>query len=740
MTGLASPAPESSLDELARYYGIEADYTDGCGVDRHASRWAVFRVLQALGAPLETPADAEQAAETARRDRWASVLAPVSVAWDGRLAADLRVAETDMDQQVRCALSLEDGDVREWAERVDGLTTADVAEVDGRRHCLKRLPISSSLPLGYHRLVVNLGGRSAESLVISAPTQAFSRRGAGVGLFLPLYALHSARSWGVGDFSDLDRLLEWLPSTGGRAFSMLPILATEYDADPCDPSPYLPVSRLFWNELFVDPRRLPEFSACVPAQRLVESDRFRRGIASLQTAPLIDYPGALAAKREVLELLVGTLESHPGGRSQEFQEWVRRHELADAYATFRAGRERRAPRETAPPAVAGAARRLAGSEGDARRYHLYAQWAAEQQVEQLAARARAVGDGLYLDFPLGVHPEGFDVARHPGLFTQGVSIGAPPDELFPSGQHWNTPPPDPRAARCDGYRYLRAALGRHLEVAGSLRIDHVMGIHRLYWIPDGGDASDGVYVHYPADEAYAVLCLESWRHRTVVVGENLGTVPPYVNEALAAHALGGLHVAQFLVRTDEASPLAPVPAGAGAVASLNTHDTATFAGFLDGADIEDRLARGLLDPAGAAQVHERRRRQRAVLATLPDPGPAAAVDAADQESAETRMLRGCLGGLARSGADMLLVNLEDLWLEKRPQNVPGTGPERLNWRRRARHALEVFTDLPEVNETLRTLALARLSRTASSSASSPSSSSASAAASSSAAPPGEPSS
>ena len=287
-------ARPSSLHELARCCGPETSFTDGCGIHRRASRQAISATLQALGVATETPDDVARVWEARRREAWARMLPPVSVAWDGCLVAELRVREADRDRRVRCRLTLEDGGVREWADRVESLPIGEVAVVAGRRHVLKRLsaPWSLPLPLGYHQLVVALGDRSAESVVIAAPRAAFNGGGGGVGVFLPLYALQSAESWGIGDFSDLGRLLDWLPSTGVRRFAMLPILAADYDGDPCDPSPNLPVSRLFWNELFVDPRRLLEFAACDAARRLVESGRFRRTVATLQSAPLIDYAGA----------------------------------------------------------------------------------------------------------------------------------------------------------------------------------------------------------------------------------------------------------------------------------------------------------------------------------------------------------------------------------------------------------------------------------------------------------------
>ncbi len=683
-----SPEQEP-LRRLAAWCGLEPRYTDGCGVRRVASDDAVLASLRALGVEVETRADVTAALETRIHDAWDTVLAPVIVAWDGQLVFDVRVRLAASSRPARCVLTLEQGDVREWVERMDGVPTVETASVGGQACSVQRVSVSGGVPLGYHTLRVELGGLTADALVIAAPSLAFAGEPGGVGVFVPLYALHSARSWGIGDLTDLEHLVDWLPSIGARAASTLPLLATDYSGSPCDPSPYRPLSRLFWNELFVDPTRLPEFATCDAARRLVESEPFQRRVSLLRGAPLVDYPGALAVKREVLTLLTEAVASGPGVRADALADWERQHPLARAYATFRADRESSAAHGPGPESA------LFPDPGAAYRYYLYSQWVTEQQLARVASQADSLGDGLYLDFPLGVHPSGFDVAHFPTQFVEGVTTGAPPDELFLSGQDWATPPPHPEAARREGYRYLRASLTRHLQLAGRLRIDHVMGLHRLFWIPSGGAASDGVYVHYPADEVSAILCLESCRHQTRLVGENLGTVPAYVNNTLAAHGIGGLHVAQFQVHPGDTPPIQP--AAGGTVASLNTHDTATFGGYLHGTDIDERVARGLLTPSSADAARRRRRDERIAIAQSTDAGPASA----DEPS---ELLDTSLSQLARSPADMVLVTLEDLWLECRPQNVPGTGPERPNWRRRARYAFEEFSTMPEVTDTVRRVA------------------------------------
>jgi 4-alpha-glucanotransferase len=228
-----------------------------------------------------------------------------------------------------------------------------------------------------------------------------------------------------------------------------------------------------------------------------------------------------------------------------------------------------------------------------------------------------------------------------------------------------------------------------------LRIDHVMGLHRSYWVPAGFAATEGVYVRYPAEEFYAVLSLESHRHRARIVGENLGTVPPYVNSAMERHGVNGMHVSQFVVRPDALNAF-ELPARR-TIASLNTHDTPTFAGFYAGGDIDDRLALGLLGEEEGRQEHSLRAAQRAALVSSLSAGTGFEGDRPEA------VLRAWLFALARSAADFLLVNLEDLWLEPLPQNVPGTWDERPNWQRKARYSLEEIRLMPELLNTLKTV-------------------------------------
>ena len=278
----------------------------------------------------------------------------------------------------------------------------------------------------------------------------------------------------------------------------------------------------------------------------------------------------------------------------------------------------------------------------------------------------------------------------------GLSAGAPPDALFLGGQDWGLPPVSPPASRRDGHRYLIACVRHHMSCARMLRIDHVMGLHRLYCVPRGFSARDGLYVRYPADELYAILTIESHRHHCALVGEDLGTVPDEVRPMMKKHGLGGLFVGVFAM--PQAVGQSPAAPAAEQVASLDTHDTATFGGWWRGADIDDRRALGLINDNVVARERVERAVTRAALVTWADDpaGPRAApavapaavtppatgaIGAIDDVRACARAMTACTLDLAASPAHVVLVTVEDLWLEPAPQNVPGTSDERPNWRR-----------------------------------------------------------
>jgi (1->4)-alpha-D-glucan 1-alpha-D-glucosylmutase len=448
------------------------------------------------------------------------------------------------------------------------------------------------------------------------------------GPSVQLYGLRSARNWGIGDLGDLAVLLEWAAARGAALVGLNPLHAL-FAHNPAHCSPYSPSTRLCWNALYLDVEAIPEYAECAPARALVESGPFRMRLARLREAPLVDYPGVAAAKQEVLRLLFARFRDAP--RATEFERFrsddVRRHAAWEAKCA-----------------------------GDADpQYYEYLQWQTDAQLAHCAERADALGMpiGLYLDIAVSVDRTGSEVAAHPELFARRASLGAPPDAFNPRGQDWGLPPPRPDRMRAGGYALFRRTLAANMRHAGAIRIDHVMQLARLYWVPAGFGATEGAYVQYPLEELMAVLAEESRRHRCMVIGEDLGTVPPQVREAMARAGVPGMRLLRF-ERDAQGAFRPPQDYPREALAALGTHDMPTLAGWLG-------------DPASAAD-------RAALAAALGAPPDAENVHAF----------------LAATPCRVMLLQPEDALGVAEAWNVPGTTNEHPNWRRKLPLAIEDF--------------------------------------------------
>jgi 4-alpha-glucanotransferase len=409
---------------------------------------------------------------------------------------------------------------------------------------------------------------------------------------------------------------------------------------------------------------------------------------------MVDYRKLMSLKRRVMEKLSCHLADSPG-RLEDLNHFSQEHPEVEEYARFRAVMEKySAPWTDWPQTLRDGVITEDDYDGNVRHYHLYAQWLAHRQVKELSANARCKGVKLYFDLPVGVHPLGFDTWRYRDVFALNAEAGAPPDAIFTNGQNWWSPPLHPESIREQHYRYVIDYLRHHLQYADILRIDHAMGLHRLFWIPRGFLASEGVYVHYRAEELYAILALESHRRRSVIIGEDLGTVPPYVRPAMARHGFSRMYILYFELADNVSKTFKRIPRNS--IAGLNTHDMPPFAAFWEDMDIQEKKELGILDAASALEEKRSRRIMKSSLlaglrkANLPP-----------KASAGTKaVLRACLTYLGKSPARFVLVNLEDLWLETRSQNVPGTGDRFPSWRRKARYRFEEFCRRQDVRDIL----------------------------------------
>jgi len=678
--------PRRTLDRLARLLGAQTSYLDIARRRRHASRDALVATLKALGAEVNGPDDVAGALRALERDATTRVVEPVVVAWGGRVPPiELRLPVAGTAQRVRMRLEEEEGAVR--TADVDTSVPVRSLVLDGRTLAVHRCAPGWVLPLGWHRLLVDVGTARHEATVIAAPRRAaHPRRAREWGVFAPTYALRSADDRGVGDLGDLRTLVDWTASLGGTTVATLPLLAAFLD-EPFEPSPYRPVSRCLWNELYVDLARLPEVREVPAVRALLEEPAARATVAELRAGADVDYRAAMALTRRVLTAAAVAIEQAPPARRAAFEAHRRSAAHVADYARFRAhgeriGRSWRAWADAPAPDPA------------AERYHAYAQWVMEEQLDAIRVDG---APALYLDVPLGVHPDGYDTWREGELFLADADVGAPPDTFQPAGQAWGIPPLDPRVSRARGHRYVADCLRQQMRHARYLRLDHVMGFHRLFLVPHGFSARDGVYVRYPAEEMWAVVCLESHRSGCVVVGEDLGTVPREVGTALRRHGIAGMFVQPFELAPDRA----PALPDASCVASLNTHDMYPFAAYWDGSDLPDRVARGVLTPAQAdAERRQRAAEHAALRRALETGGLPLVADAA-------AVLRHALVRLAASATPLLVVTLEDLWGERRPQNVPGTPAEAGNWVHKLARTLEELRASDDVRTLVAVIAAGR---------------------------------
>jgi 4-alpha-glucanotransferase len=688
------------LRELAQLHEVYTNYWSARGEQVEATAEPLLAILRVLGAPVATLKDVPEAIRQRRQVLWSRRVEPVLVAWDGHPpGVVLRVPGQEVNHPHRFTLALENGPTYNWSMKPDELPVIDQARLGGTHYTAHRLSLIGPYPLGYHRLLIENGSAAWESVLIAAPARPALPTGVQYrktwGVFVPLYALHSRKSWNTGDFGTLEELVGWIQGQGGGLVATLPLLAAFLDESLCEPSPYAPASRLFWNEYYINLDRVPELDRSNRGQELLASGEFQMEIQALQGLKKVDYRRQMALKRRLLEHCAETLLADPSPRRNAFKAYLQeRPQLLD-YAAFRATCERQRQSWLHWPE-----RLRQGTlvEGDydpkVQHYHSYVQWLADQQLQALAVKARAGGPGLYLDLPLGVGTSSYDVWRERVNFALGIAAGAPPDDFFVRGQNWGFPPLHPEKIREGCYSHLRAYLHHHMRLAGLLRIDHVMSLHRLFWIPDGLKPAQGLYVGYHPEEMYAVFVLEAHRHQVLLVGEDLGTVPPEVAPTMARHDMHRMYVLPFQARPDPNDALAPIFSGA--VASLNTHDMVPFAGYWKGLDIDDRVDLQLLTPAEAVKEHKARKEVcQALLKYLQQR------DLLKAEADLKMIVRACLAFLCRGPASVILASLEDLWLEEKPQNVPGTLHERPNWQRRASHSLEQIKAMPALLETLR---------------------------------------
>lgn len=557
--------------------------------------------------------------------------------------------------------------------------------------------LPADLPVGWYRLRYRDG---QESVLVAAPPTVPTAPQTW-GWMLQLYALRSAASWGIGDLGDLTEFVRWTADAHGAGAVLLNPLHAPGPTHPVQPSPYTPSSRRFANPLALRIEDLPAYHRADAATR-AEVDALRVSA----TTERIDHDLVWAAKRAALELL-WRAEGRPdpladAGDSTALRNWATYCALAERHG----GRWTRWPdalRDVDGAAVAAARAELAPRLA----FHAWVQGQCAAQLRAVRAAARDAGMalGVLHDLAVGVDAEGADAWALADVLATGVSVGAPPDNFTPRGQDWGLPPWRPDRLAQTGYAALRDMLRAVLDHADGLRIDHVAGLWRLWWIPPGDGPDRGTYVHYDAETMLAVLALEAHRAGAIVVGEDLGTVEPEVTTALADNEMLGCAVGWFT--RDESAPgeplLPPQRWPSRAAASLSTHDLPTAGGFLRGEHVRARAELGLLDDVAGEQANADRERAEWVAllraeGLLDDTDGTDDNDGADAEVDDARIIVAMHRLLAVTPSRLKLVSPYDVTGELRQPNLPGTVDEYPNWRLPLALTLEELRADPRVAE------------------------------------------
>ena len=706
-----------ALRELADRVGIIAEYTDQTGHEqRRTSDATRVALLAVMGLDASSEAAARRTLEELDARERARLLAPARVVEAGarELGEVLVPGGEDWPGSVNWTIELrsEDGTVRRKQGRAN-------RRRDGR-FCFD---LPSGIDVGYHslRLTVGIRGseRAAEQRLIVVPpscprADAKLRRQRVYGLTANLYTVRSERNWGVGDLTDLADLVSWCGELGAAFVGINPLHALRNEGG--DISPYSPVSRLYRNTLYIDVDAVPELAHSPEAREIMASGAFLRDRERLRRAARLDYHVVAELKRAVLERLHRTFRARAAAdpsdkRARGYRAFLEREgELLRHFATFSAIEEslatasgrpaswREWPEELRDPR-SDAVARFRDEHAEAVDLHQWLQFEMDCQLAGIAKRAGKSGlpIGLYQDLAIGTSPDGSDVWMFPGLFLDGASVGAPPDPYSAEGQNWGLPPIDPRALLDDRYEYWVRLVRSALRHSGALRMDHVMGLFRQFWIPAGRSGRDGAYVRFPERDLLGILALEATRAGALVVGEDLGTVPEEVPPALEKWGLLSSKVLYF-ERAKDGSFQPSASYARDSLATANTHDMPTIAGLWSGRDVELRRAVGLIGGREVAQAERERTKEKARLLER-----LAAEGILDEGyEPEVGELRDAVHAFLRRTASWLVgISLDDIMLEKEPVNVPGVGPEKFpSWTRRLGISLEQLRRQPGVRRAL----------------------------------------
>jgi 4-alpha-glucanotransferase len=686
------PSPCPGLRGLAELVGVECEYLDGRGHCHQATDDRLRMILFALGIDVQSESDIQREWDRIQEERWTKLIEPVALHYpEARAPLCFPIAIPLGDSSLEsvlleCRVKDEQGKTRSSTVRGASCACLEETVIRGTRYVRIQVGLPGRFRLGYYEvmLTIRVGSRvlDAQSLVIAAPQRCYlppgSKREWGIGV--QLYGIRSRDNWGIGDFRDLERIMK----TAGKTWKASTIgLQPLHSLTPGLRSPYSPSSRLCWSPLYLNIEQVAEFRVSPKLQQMFRTKKFQSTLETLRSSQLVEYEVIHQLKMTVLEDLFRAFKRRHlqprTRRGRAFLRYVQQSpDFLTRFCTFQALSEyfqgmvwREWPLDFHDP-TSPAVERFQKQHSARLHFFYYVQWLCELQLTRLdhVAQKAPLRLGLYHDLPVGIHPDGADAWGFQDQLAKDVTSGAPPDSFNLQGQNWGLLAPNPRALRQHGYQFFRQTVRQNMKHGGVLRIDHALGLFRMFWVPFGHSGRDGLYVKTYVDEMLAVLALESVRHKVMVVGEDLGTVTSGIQRKLEGAGLLSYRLLFFERESGGAFHL-PHQFPRQALVSATTHDLPTLKGYWAERDMEIKEHANLYphaeDRARETQSRGEDRRQlwealRRAGFALPESMPV---------TLSSEMMKMVYQFLAQTPSRLLMVQLEDLLGELDTPNLPG---------------------------------------------------------------------
>ncbi|WP_215398399.1 4-alpha-glucanotransferase [Rheinheimera oceanensis] len=708
------------IKQLAALVGLQDSYVHAQGHTEVISLDKQQAILQAMGYDLTSAEVIQDKIVELSEQPWLEVIAPVTVCQQGE---PLRIRVQQLQQNA----------VSDWQwqihteeqQQFSGNLTIAAKDISERRQTRRgevlaaELVLDISLPLGYHQLTLSNNRQHYNQQLIITPQRCFQLHDKAVlhktfGPAIQLYAVKSARNWGIGDFADLQQMIAPLAAQGVDFIGLNPLHAL-YPELPQDCSPYSPNSRLWLNTDYVALEQTADFSDCLAAQQLVGSESFQQQLQHLRAQTYVDYTGVAAAKKQVASLLFQHFKQQHLAkntpRAAQFRQFVQDagdslqqlaiHQVLQGQL-FRQSWDMAAWQNFPEPLRSphnSAVAEFASANSDAINQQLYLQWQAQLQLADVKQQCQQHGMaiGLYCDVAVGTSRSSAESWGAPEDYLLDLSVGAPADIMAPKGQNWGLLAYNPQTLRQKAYQPFIELLQANMRFAGALRLDHVMALLRLWCCPLGADATAGAYIRFPAADLFAILALESQRNSCVVIGEDLGTVPVEISHLLAQYQVLSYRVFMLEQKPgsyDHAAQTYPELA----LATVTTHDMPTLVGYWQQHDLELRHELDLFPNAQVADsLYQLRTDEKQLMSQRLQL----------QDGDYKQLIRASHLFTAQQPARLFAFQLEDLLLMATPVNIPGTSNEYPNWRRRLTDNIDVILQRPDVLQLIADIRAAR---------------------------------